>query len=166
MRLAAEIAAIASSLDREFIHHFWVKFKCRFWATRHTGGRDGIAESAAIEVLKSNAAAVRAPTATGRPDLAMVPTMRCQSAPAGNCPGEGVFGRRFLSRVPPPAAERRPHLIQLLPEAQAADSDGYPAQLFPSGRDHRVSGRLHGRRRRGPMPRWLVHKQFAYEAHR
>jgi len=43
---------------------------------------------------------------------------------------------------------------------------GYPAQLFPSGRDHRVSGRLHGRRRRGPMPRWLVHKQFAYEAHR
>jgi hypothetical protein len=37
MRLAAEIAAIASSLDREFIHHFWVKFKCGFWATRRTG---------------------------------------------------------------------------------------------------------------------------------
>jgi hypothetical protein len=76
MRLAAEMPAIVSSLDRQFIHHFWVKFKCGLQAGRRIERprrETRVGRHRSVAIKRGGRSQLR--LATGRPDLAMVPTV-------------------------------------------------------------------------------------------
>jgi hypothetical protein len=105
--------------------------------------------------IEINAAAVRAPTATGRPDLAMVPTHAVPVCPSRQLSGGGRIWMTFPVAGAATCRGTSAASDPIVTRGAGCRFRWLPRPALPSGRDHRVSGRLHGRRRRGPMPAGL-----------